>query len=215
MDIAERSLAIVRDELRRRGWVFPLPWAQVVERVIHSTADFEFATLLKASPGAVEAGMAALRQGCAIVTDVHMVRVGIDARRVAALGGQVHCFISAPDVVAAARANGLTRAAQGIRHAAAQGLLDGGIVVIGNAPTALREALRQVEKGVRPALIIGVPVGFVDAAESKEALMAQSAVPWISTQGRKGGSPVAVAIVNALVRMVVGEEGEGRLEIGD
>ncbi|MDQ7029544.1 MAG: precorrin-8X methylmutase [Ardenticatenia bacterium] len=205
--ITAQSLAIVRQELARRQIVVPPPLEAVVERVVHSTADVEYATLLRASPGAVEAGVAALRRGCAVVTDVNMVRVGISPRHTATLGARVVCFVGEPDVAQAARRAGLTRSAMGIRRAAEQGLVAGGLVAVGNAPTALDELLRLVTQGLRPALIVGVPVGFVGAAESKAALMNVTTVPWITVEGIKGGSAVAVAIVNALLIMAESASG--------
>ncbi|MFL5802315.1 MAG: precorrin-8X methylmutase, partial [Roseiflexaceae bacterium] len=171
---------------------------------IHSTADFEFAAITRASPGAVDAGLRALRHGRPIVTDVQMVRVGISPARLAALGGTLHCLVADAATRTQAESQGLTRSATGIRRAAEQGLLEDGIVAIGNAPTALYEIIRLVGAGLRPALVIGVPVGFVNTTESKAALMQLSAVPWVVTVGRKGGSPVAVAIVNALLRLASG-----------
>lgn len=204
--IAAQSFTIIRAELSARGIQLAPPLAEIVERVIHSSADFEFATLTRASPGAVEAGVAALRSGCAIITDVRMVQVGISARRLAAWGGAVHCFVAEPEVAARAAATGLTRGALGVRLAHEHGLLDGGIVVVGNAPTALYETIRLLDAGARPALVVGVPVGFVNTAESKEALMACAAVPWIVTTGRKGGSTIAVAMLNALLRLAAGAD---------
>lgn len=201
--ITAQSFAIVRRELARRGVHVPPPLKAVVERVIHSTADFEYATLLRASPGAVEAGVAALQQGCTVVTDVNMVRVGINARHVATLRGKVVCFVSDPHAEALARQEELTRSAVGIRRAATLGLVDGSLIVVGNAPTALEEAIRLVDEGCRPALIVGVPVGFVGAAESKATLATLENVPWITVEGVKGGSAVAVAIVNALLKLAV------------
>ena len=130
-----------------------------------------------------------------------MVRVGISSPRITHLNSSLHCFVADPDTRQQARAANITRSAMGIRLAAGRGLLDKGIVVIGNAPTALYEIIRLVEEGLRPALIIGVPVGFVSTVESKNALMKVTSVPWITTVGRKGGSPAAVAIVNALLRL--------------
>lgn len=202
--ITAGSFTIIRRELQAAGYQFEPPLMAVVERVIHSTADFEFAARLRFSPDALDAGIAALRAGCAIITDVQMVRVGISERRLAAFGGTAHCFIADPAVQAQASASGETRSAVAMRHAAASGLLAGNIVAIGNAPTALYEVIRQIEAGVRPALVIGVPVGFVNTAESKLACMQLSSVPWIVTVGRKGGSTVAVAIVNALLRLAAG-----------
>jgi precorrin-8X/cobalt-precorrin-8 methylmutase len=202
--IAAESFAVIRAELHAAGYRFDPTMAALVERIIHSTADFEFAAITRASPGALDAGLRALRQGRSIVTDVQMVRVGISATRLAALGGALHCLVADAATRAQAESQGLTRSATGIRCAAEQGLLDDGIVAIGNAPTALYEVIRLVDTGLRPALVIGVPVGFVNTVESKAALMQLSAVPWIVTVGRKGGSPVAVAIVNALLRLAGG-----------
>lgn len=202
--IAAESFAIIRRGLAERGHAFAPPLAAVIERIVHSTADFEFADLVRTSPGAVEAGVEALQAGCAVLTDVHMVRVGVNAGRLAALGGSLHCLIDDPEVQSFAVANGITRGAQSMRLAAERGLLEGAIVAIGNAPTALEEVIRLVRTGARPALIIGVPVGFVGAAESKAALAEVTAVPWLITSGRKGGSTVAVAVINALLRLAVG-----------
>ncbi|MCS6882422.1 MAG: precorrin-8X methylmutase [Oscillochloridaceae bacterium] len=202
--IAAESFAIIRRGLAERGHAFDPPLAAVIERIVHSTADFEFADLVRTSPGAVEAGVDALRAGCAVLTDVHMVRVGVNAGRLAALGGSLHCLIDDPEVQAFAAASGVTRGAQSMRLAAERGLLEGAIVAIGNAPTALEEVIRLVAMGARPALIVGVPVGFVGAAESKAALAEVTAVPWLITSGRKGGSTVAVAVINALLRLAAG-----------
>lgn len=202
--IAAESFAIIRQGLAERAITLAPPLAAVIERIIHTTADFEFAELVQTSPGAVEAGVRALQAGCAVLTDVHMVRVGISTTRLAALGGTLHCLIDDPAVAARAAAHGSTRGAQSMRLAAEQGLLDGGIVAIGNAPTALDELIRLVAAGARPALVVGVPVGFVGAAESKAALTRVTAVPWLVTTGRKGGSTIAVATVNALLRLAVG-----------
>jgi precorrin-8X/cobalt-precorrin-8 methylmutase len=135
-----------------------------------------------------------------------MVRVGISERRLAALGGASYCFVADEATRRRAELDQITRSASGIRMAAERGLLTGGIVAIGNAPTALYEIIKLVEAGVRPALVIGVPVGFVSTAESKAALMEVTSVPWIVTAGRKGGSTVAVAIVNALLRLATHAE---------
>lgn len=203
-EIAQQSFAIIRRQLAAQGALFPAAHAALVERVIHSTADFEFAQLLQWSPDALDAGCAALQQGCHVVVDVNMVRVGISAPRLGAWGGHLHCFVAEPETRTYATATGLTRSAAAMRLAADRGLLAGSIIAIGNAPTALLEIVRLIEAGLRPALVIGVPVGFVGTVESKQALMAQIVTPWIVTTGYKGGSPVAVAIVNALLRLAAG-----------
>lgn len=199
--IAADSFAIIRAELAAAGHHFTPPLAAVVERIIHSTADFDFASITQTSPGAVEAGAQALQSRCPIITDVNMVRVGISAPRLAALGGTVHCFVADKLTRERAQTAEITRSAMGMRLAAEQGLLEGSITAIGNAPTALYEVLHWIKQGIRPALVIGVPVGFVSTVESKQALMQVNTVPWIVTAGRKGGSTVAAAIVNALLRL--------------
>ncbi|RRR77021.1 MAG: precorrin-8X methylmutase [Candidatus Viridilinea halotolerans] len=202
--IAAQSFVLIREGLAERGKILPAPLSAVVERIIHTTADFEFADLVQTSPAAVEAGVRALQKGCAVLTDVEMVRIGINRQRLERLGGTLHCLMNDPAVLPADAAGGLTRSVQAMRLAAERGLLTDSIVAIGNAPTALEELLRLLETGTRPALIIGVPVGFVGAAESKAALAAVTTVPWLITQGRKGGSTIAVATVNALLRLAVG-----------
>jgi precorrin-8X/cobalt-precorrin-8 methylmutase len=199
--IAADSFTIIRRHLDQQGYAFDPPTLALVERIIHSTADFEFAELVRSSPGAIEAGVQALQSGCAVLTDVHMVRVGISAQRLGALGGALHCLIDDDEVRTRAAAEGSTRSTQSMRLAAERGLLAGSIVAIGNAPTALYEVIRLVREGARPALVVGVPVGFVGTAESKAALMELTSVPWIVTAGYKGGSTIAVAAVNALLRL--------------
>ena len=172
---------------------------QVVRRVIHATADFEFTSVMRLSPDAIDAGIAALRAGCPVVCDVKMIIAGLNEERLAAYGCATHCFISDRDVIAEARARDSTRAIEAMRKAARLGLVDGAIVAVGNAPTALIELERLCrQEGARPALVIGVPVGFVSAAESKEVAMA-APVPFIVARGRKGGSTIAVAILHALL----------------
>ena len=203
-DIEAGSFAIIDQEVGRHG-LAPATW-QIVRRVIHSTADFDYLHLVEVAATAVAAGIAALARACPINVDVNMIAAGLSEQRLRQFGCNVHGFISDEDVIARAKASGGTRAIQAMRKARELGLLDGSIVAIGNAPTALIEVARLVrEEGVRPALVIGVPVGFVSAAESKEAISA-AGVPYIITRGRKGGSPVAVAIIHAL--MVLAAEGE-------
>ncbi len=201
--IAGDSFAIIRRRLAAEGYSFAPPMAAVVERIIHSTADFEYARLTRFSADAIESGVQALRAGAPVVTDVHMVRVGISAVRLSTFGSAAHCFVAEPGLATAAATAATTRSALGMRLAAERGLLDGGIVAIGNAPTALEEVLRLIATGTRPALVIGVPVGFVGTTESKAALMQLNTPPWIVTTGYKGGSTIAVAIVNALLRLAM------------
>ncbi len=158
-------------------------------------------------PRAVEAGIAAIRKSAHVVADVQMIQAGISAAYLAEFGGRVLCYMADPDVATKARAEGTTRAIQCMRKAAREA--PGAIYAIGNAPTALLELVRLVEDGeANPALIIGVPVGFVSAAESKEQLRRQGLVPYITNRGRKGGTPVAVSITNALLRMARGRAAE-------
>jgi precorrin-8X/cobalt-precorrin-8 methylmutase len=196
--IEDGSFAIIDQEIGAHGFE-PRAW-QVVRRVIHATADFEFGSLMRVHAQAVEAGVAALRRGCPLLVDVKMIQVGLNEQRLASYGCHVHCFISDDDVIAEAKAKNTTRAIEAMRKAARLGLVDGAILAIGNAPTALLELVRLVrEERAQPALVVGVPVGFVSAAESKEAVLALPELPSIVARGRKGGSPIAVAILHALL----------------
>ena len=175
---------------------------QVVRRMIHATADFEFNGLTEFSPNAVQAGVEAILSGAAIVADVEMICVGLSKPRLSHFGVTTQQFISDEDVITQAKAENTTRAVQAMRKAQRQGLLNGGVVAIGNAPTALLEVNRMVrEDGIRPALIVGMPVGFVSAEESKDDLSEISEVPWIITKGRKGGSTLVVAALHAILAL--------------
>lgn len=174
----------------------------IVRRMIHATADFEFNGLTRFHPQAVTAGVAAILAGRPIVADVEMILAGVSGPRLAHFGVALHQFIGDAEVIAQARAENTTRAVQAMRKAHRSGLLDGGIVAVGNAPTALLEVARLIgEHGVRPALVIGMPVGFVSAAESKATLARIGAVPWIVIDGRKGGSTLVVAAIHALLAL--------------
>jgi precorrin-8X/cobalt-precorrin-8 methylmutase len=199
--IEHDSFAIIDAEVERHGYS-EVQWP-LVRRMIHATADFEFNGLAEFHPQAVDAGLAAvLKGGTPIVADVEMINVGLSAPRLRHFGLSPHQFISDPDVIERARAEGSTRAVQAMRKAQRLGLLDGALVGIGNAPTALLEVIRLVRQdGVRPALIVGMPVGFVAAAESKELLAGLDAVPWIICRGRKGGSTLVVAAIHALLSL--------------
>jgi precorrin-8X/cobalt-precorrin-8 methylmutase len=195
--IEDQSFAVIDAEVGPHEFA-PHEW-QVVRRVIHATADFEFRALMCFGRDAIASGIRALEAGCPLLVDVKMIAVGLNEQRLAAYGCKVCSFISDPDVIVEATTRNSTRAIESMRKAHRLGLLDGAIVAIGNAPTALLEVLRLVrEEGATPALVIGVPVGFVSAAESKDALIA-SGVPFIAARGRKGGSTIAVAIVHALL----------------
>ncbi|MGR3220149.1 MAG: precorrin-8X methylmutase [Candidatus Anammoxibacter sp.] len=171
----------------------------IIKRIIHTTGDPEYGKSFIIFDGAVEAGMEALQKGKPIVTDVNMVKAGINKKLVKRLGGKVVCKIADRAVALKAKRSGKTRAITAIDESLAE--IDGGIVAVGNAPSALFRIIDLVEDHkVRPALIVGVPVGFVGAAESKDALQGIN-VPYITNSGRKGGSAVAVTIVNAMLNM--------------
>jgi precorrin-8X/cobalt-precorrin-8 methylmutase len=168
----------------------------VVRRVVHTTADFDFLRTTCFSPEAVAAGLAAVTRGESVLCDTQMVAAGVNKGRLASFGGSLRCHVADADVAAGARSEGVTRSIIATRKGVAEGC---GIYLFGNAPTALFELLRLAEQGsIRPSLVVGVPVGFVGAEESKEALLA-SGLPFITCRGRKGGSPVAAAIFNALM----------------
>ena len=173
----------------------------LVRRMIHANADFEFNGLTAFHPEAMQAGLkAVLKLDTPVVADVEMICVGLSKPRLAHFGMSTHHYISDPDVIELAHANATTRAVQAMRKAHRLGLLEGAIIGIGNAPTALLEVIRLIrEEGVRPALIVGMPVGFVSAAESKELLMTVDNVPWVTIKGRKGGSTLVVAAIHALL----------------
>ncbi len=199
--IEHDSFAIVDHEAGPHDHYSDGQW-QIVRRMIHATADFEFNGLSQFHPDAVEAGINALSGGAAIVADVEMICVGLSKPRLAHFGVTTHHFISDDDVIAQAKAENTTRAVQAMGKAQRQGLLDGGIVAVGNAPTALLEVLALIKQGkAKPALIVGMPVGFVSAAESKAALSKLETVPWIITQGRKGGSTLVVSALHALLAL--------------
>ena len=204
--IEHDSFAIIDREVGPHAYR-PEQWP-LVRRMIHANADFEFNGLTAFHPDAMRAGMARILAGnTPVVADVEMICVGLSAPRLAHFGIHTHQFISDSDVIAAARAEDTTRAVQAMRKAWRLGLLDGAIIGIGNAPTALIEVVRLIrEEGLRPALVIGMPVGFVSAAESKDLLMEIDSVPWIAIRGRKGGSTLVVAALHALLGLA--EEGQ-------
>ena len=199
MDIETRSFEIITELLAGR----PLDPENepVIKRAIHTTADFDYADNLVFSEHAVKKGVEALRGGCDIVTDTQMAKAGINKTVLASLGGEVHCFMSDPGVAAEAKARGLTRAYVSMERAAQ--LQKPCIFAIGNAPTALLALDTLMERGAAaPALIIGVPVGFVNVVESKELIIRHARAPYIVARGRKGGSNVAAAVCNAMLYQI-------------
>jgi precorrin-8X/cobalt-precorrin-8 methylmutase len=205
--IADASMKIIRQELGDSLKNVPKSHVPIIERVVHTTADPEFAKLLVISQDAVEAGVAALKSGAKIVTDVKMVKAGINAARLKRFDADICTYVDDKRAVEIAKTQGMTRAAAAMRLAVNDGL-NGAVVLIGNAPTAAFELASAVEKGVaKPALIVAVPVGYVGAAESKETV-SRLPTPFIIIRGRKGGSTIAIAIFNALLTMA--EEGASK-----
>ena len=193
-EIEKRSFEIIEEELGRELDPVLKP---IIKRVIHTTADFSYADTLFFSENAVEKGLQALREGVSIITDTNMGRAGINKKKLEKYGGKVHCFMADEDVAAAALAQQTTRAAVSMDKAAA--MQEDFIFAIGNAPTALIRLYELIQEGkIRPRLIIGVPVGFVNVVEAKELILT-AGVPVIVARGRKGGSNVAAAICNAVI----------------
>jgi len=173
----------------------------IVRRIIHTSADFEYKEMIRFHPEAINAGVSAIRAGKSIITDTNMARVGIRQVELERFGVTVNCYVTDPKVSEKARKNGTTRAKAAVEAALAD--MEEGIYVIGNAPTALMHLCELIQAGeARPALVIGLPVGFVNAAESKAALVDLDH-PYISNVGRKGGSNVAASVVNALAKLAV------------
>lgn len=200
-DIEKRSFEIITEKLGDRVL---LPGTEpIVKRCIHTSADFDYADNLVFFGHAVERALDALRHGASIVTDTQMARAGINKKRLARYGGEVYCFMSDEDVAETARRNGTTRAAACMDKAAELYGKERLIFAVGNAPTALVRLYELVNEGtLRPELIIGVPVGFVNVVQSKELILSLEDTPYIVARGRKGGSNIAACICNALLYML-------------
>lgn len=203
-DIEKRSFEIITEELG--GKILMPETERIVKRCIHTSADFDYADNLVFSADAVERALSAIRNGACIVTDTQMAKAGINKKRLAQYGGEVHCFMSDEDVACAAKENNTTRAAACMDKAAAlyrNGEKKGMIFAIGNAPTALVRLYELIQSGaLNPELIIGVPVGFVNVVQSKELILSLKDQPYIVARGRKGGSNIAACICNALLYML-------------
>lgn len=200
-EIEKRSFEIIGEELLARKIVLPEIERPVTMRVIHTSADFDYAETLKFSKNAVETAENLILGGADIVTDTNMAKAGISGKTLAKFGGEVHCFMADDDVASEAKERGTTRAAVSMEKAARLAAEKGKklIFAVGNAPTALISLYEMMEKGIfRPDFVIGVPVGFVNVVEAKE-LFLKSDVPFIVSKGRKGGSNVAAAICNAIL----------------
>ncbi|MDK2824037.1 MAG: precorrin-8X/cobalt-precorrin-8 methylmutase [Clostridia bacterium] len=199
-EIEEKSMKIISDLLGSHDWP-PLKKA-IIHRIVHTSGDPDYANWIEIHPQAIEAGINALKAGCQIITDVQMVATGINKNALNKLGVESKCFLNEPEVREVAQKTGETRSMTAFKLAEKK--LDGNIIAIGNAPTALFTLLELCKtKKIKPALIIGTPVGFVGAKESKELLMAEAPVPFITVRGTKGGSPIAAAIINALTYSLV------------
>ena len=199
MAIENRSMELIAPHLEGLG--LDERATKVYSRLIHASGDVGYAPITRMHPEAIDCAIAALKSGAHIYTDVEMVRTGINKKKLASFGGEVHCLIADPDIAARAKVEGITRSMIAMRQFGKD--LNGSIVAIGNAPTALFEVLRLVrEEGIRPACIVGIPVGFVGAAESKVELAENGLVPYITVEGTKGGSPIAAAAINALMYLI-------------
>ena len=199
-DIERRSFEIIQEELSLRGIYLEPENEMVIKRAIHTTADFDYAQNLVFSGQAVKRGTEALKAGAVIVTDTNMGLSGINKKRLSALGGEAFCFMADEDVAREAKTRQVTRATVSMEHAAH---IDKPVIfAVGNAPTALISLYELMQKSDwRPAFIIGVPVGFVNVEAAKELIL-KTDVPHIVNRGRKGGSNVAAAIVNALLYQI-------------
>ncbi|MGF9699655.1 precorrin-8X methylmutase [Paenibacillus sp. MABNR03] len=198
-EIEGKSFEMITEELGEHP--FTDEQYPVVQRVIHASADFELGRSMVFHPDAIQAGIAALRAGQSVIADVQMIQAGVSKDRIRSLGGDVHVHISDPDVMEEAKRLNTTRAIISTRKATQ--MYEGGIYAIGNAPTALLELIRLVKEGeAKPGLIIGMPVGFVSAAESKDELRKLD-IPFITNIGRKGGSTIVVAALNAISLMAM------------
>ncbi len=199
-DIERESMRIIGEELKQQGVTLERSTAAVVKRVIHTTADFDYAHNLRFTDGAVKKAAEAFRAGVAVVTDTNMAKSGVSRAALSKLGGEAHCFMADPDVAQTAKAQATTRAVACMEKAARE--YPGAVLAVGNAPTALLKICELIENGLRPALVVGVPVGFVNVVESKRRVFQvcqRYGVPCIAAMGRKGGSNVAAAICNAIL----------------
>ncbi len=196
-EIENRSMEIISMELKQQGITLDPEYENVIKRCIHTSADFSYAKTLRFSDHAAETAKNLMREGCHIVTDTNMGLSGINKRSAEHLGISLHCFMADPAVAAEAKKRGVTRAVVSMEYAAG---LDGPVIfAVGNAPTALLELYHMIQNGIyTPAFVIGVPVGFVNVAASKERII-ESGIPYIVNEGRKGGSNIAAAIVNSLM----------------
>lgn len=196
-EIEKRSFEIIEEELKQNNIILPDDKKNIIKRVIHTSADYEYAKSLVFSDGAVEELLRLIKEGATIVTDTNMALSGINKKALAKFNMKAYCFMADDDVARESKERGVTRAYVSMEKGAE---LDGRVIfVVGNGPTALIRLYEMIEEGsYRPAFIIGVPVGFVNVEVSKELIM-DTDVPYIVNVGRKGGSNIAAAIVNAFL----------------
>ena len=196
-EIEKRSFEIITEELKKKGISLPAEQENITKRVIHTSADFDYADTLVYSKDAVAIAKELIKNGADIVTDTNMALAGINKKALAKLGGQIHCFMADEDVARLAKERGVTRAVASMEKA--RNIEKPVIFAVGNAPTALIRLYEMIQEGNwHPAFVIGVPVGFVNVEVAKELIM-ETEVPFIVNRGRKGGSNVAAAICNALL----------------
>ncbi len=205
-EIEKRSFEIITEELHDRGIILPEEEERITKRVIHTSADFDYVETLTYSPGAVDIAKKLIVNGADIVTDTNMALAGINKKKLALYGGEVHCFMADEDVAELAKKRGTTRASVSMEKAS--GSKKPVIFAIGNAPTALLKLYEMIQgTDWKPAFVIGVPVGFVNVEAAKKLIM-ETDVPYIVNRGRKGGSNIVAAICNALI-YEIGRSGEG------
>ncbi|MBR1759636.1 MAG: precorrin-8X methylmutase [Schwartzia sp.] len=199
MDIENRSMEIIAPHLA--GLNLNKAETKVYSRMIHASGDVDYAKVIRLHPRAIEATQEALKRGANIFTDVEMVRTGINKKAFGRYGGKIECRVADPEIAEIAKREGITRSMAAMRAFGKE--LAGSIVAIGNAPTALFEVLRLAEEeNILPAVIIGIPVGFVGAADSKKLLAENTLVPYVTVEGTKGGSPIAASVVNAIMYLL-------------
>lgn len=196
-EIEQESMRQIEEFLRPLN--LPADKKAVISRIVHTSGDPELATQVRFHPRAIAAGVAAIKAGAHIYTDVTMLKAGIISRRLENFGGEIHCAVHSPEVAEEAKLRGITRSAVAMERFGER--LNNQIVAIGNAPTALFTILRMISEGLRPALVVGMPVGFVGAAQSKE-LLTKFEVPYMTLLGTRGGSPLAATTINALLYLI-------------
>lgn len=200
MGIENKSMDIIADLIGSHSWD-PMVKA-VVHRIVHTSGDPDYANIVKIHPEAIQSGIEALKRGALIITDVNMLKTGINKPAMNKTGSEAVCIVSDKEVAEEAKKTGETRSMTAMKML--KDKMNGSIIAIGNAPTALFTVLELCkEENIIPALIIGTPVGFVGAAESKDLLIEEAPVPYITVTGTKGGSPIAASVINALLYLFV------------